>query len=118
MRSIMSNHVQRGRVIGFDEAVHDWYELLAIGQRPQHAPWRVPEALSHVELGLLEKAFSSEEAEVVRVVRCPDEAIELLPASGEEWFEVPTGFEDWEECRPARMRSGTPPNPRMVMRAL
>jgi hypothetical protein len=38
--------------------------------------------------------------------------------SQEESFEVPTGFEDWDECRLAGMRSGTPPNPRMVMRAL
>jgi electron transport complex protein RnfB len=33
------------------------------------------------------------------VVTCPGEAIELVPVSKEEWFDVPTSFEDWEERR-------------------
>jgi electron transport complex protein RnfB len=33
------------------------------------------------------------------VIRCPSDAIELAPVSREEWFDVPTSFEDWEERR-------------------
>ena len=33
------------------------------------------------------------------VVSCPSGALELVPVSKEEWFEVPTSFEDWEERR-------------------
>lgn len=33
------------------------------------------------------------------VVTCPSGALELLPVSTEEWFEVPSSFEDWEERR-------------------
>jgi electron transport complex protein RnfB len=33
------------------------------------------------------------------VTTCPAEAIELVPVSREEWFEVPSSFEEWEERR-------------------
>ncbi len=33
------------------------------------------------------------------VTTCPAEAIELVPVSKEEWFEVPSSFEEWEERR-------------------
>jgi len=33
------------------------------------------------------------------VIKCPGDAIELEPVSKEEWFDVPTSFEDWEERR-------------------
>ena len=33
------------------------------------------------------------------VVTCPSGALELVPVSKEEWFDVPTSFEDWEERR-------------------
>ncbi len=37
------------------------------------------------------------------VIKCPTDALELEPVSKEEWFEVPTSFEDWEERRLAEM---------------
>ena len=37
------------------------------------------------------------------VVKCPGKAIELVPVSKEEWFNVPTSFENWEERRLANM---------------
>ncbi len=37
------------------------------------------------------------------VVSCQGEAIELVPVSKEEWFDVPTSFEDWEERRLANL---------------
>jgi electron transport complex protein RnfB len=33
------------------------------------------------------------------VVKCPGDAIELEPVSKEEWFDVPSSFEEWEERR-------------------
>ena len=33
------------------------------------------------------------------VIKCPGEAIELEPVSKEEWFDVPSSFEEWEERR-------------------
>jgi electron transport complex protein RnfB len=33
------------------------------------------------------------------VTRCPSAAIELVPVSPEEWFDVPASFEEWEERR-------------------
>jgi electron transport complex protein RnfB len=33
------------------------------------------------------------------VIKCPGDAIELEPVSKEEWFDVPSSFEEWEECR-------------------
>jgi Na+-translocating ferredoxin:NAD+ oxidoreductase RNF subunit RnfB len=33
------------------------------------------------------------------VTRCPSDAIELVPVSPEEWFDVPASFEEWEERR-------------------
>lgn len=33
------------------------------------------------------------------VIRCDGGALELEPVSKEEWFEVPSSFEDWEERR-------------------
>ena len=33
------------------------------------------------------------------VVTCPSGALELVPVSKEEWFEVPSSFEEWEERR-------------------
>jgi len=33
------------------------------------------------------------------VVSCPSESIELEPVPKDEWFDVPTSFEDWEERR-------------------
>jgi Na+-translocating ferredoxin:NAD+ oxidoreductase subunit B len=33
------------------------------------------------------------------VVSCPGDAIELEPVPQNEWFDVPTSFEDWEERR-------------------
>ena len=35
----------------------------------------------------------------VCVISCPGEAIELVPVSKEEWFDVPASFEEWEELR-------------------
>jgi len=33
------------------------------------------------------------------VTRCPSDAIELVPVSPEEWFDVPASLEEWEERR-------------------
>jgi ferredoxin len=33
------------------------------------------------------------------VIKCPGDAIELVPVSKEEWFDVPASFEEWEERR-------------------
>jgi len=33
------------------------------------------------------------------VVKCSGDAIELIPVSPEEWFDVPSSFEEWEERR-------------------
>ena len=33
------------------------------------------------------------------VIKCAGDAIELVPVSAEEWFHVPTSFEEWEERR-------------------
>jgi Pyruvate/2-oxoacid:ferredoxin oxidoreductase delta subunit len=33
------------------------------------------------------------------VVSCSTEAIELVPVSAEEWFDIPSSFEEWEERR-------------------
>jgi len=33
------------------------------------------------------------------VVSCSGDAIELVPVSAEEWFDVPSSFEEWEERR-------------------
>jgi Pyruvate/2-oxoacid:ferredoxin oxidoreductase delta subunit len=33
------------------------------------------------------------------VIRCSSEALELVPVSKEEWFDVPSSFEEWEERR-------------------
>jgi len=35
----------------------------------------------------------------VCVIGCPGEAIELVPVPEEEWFDVPSSFEEWEERR-------------------
>ena len=35
----------------------------------------------------------------VCVIGCTSEAIELVPVSDEEWFDVPSSFEEWEELR-------------------
>ncbi len=37
------------------------------------------------------------------VVKCSGDAIELIPVSPKEWFEVPTSFEEWEERRILQM---------------
>jgi electron transport complex protein RnfB len=37
------------------------------------------------------------------VIRCPGDAIELEPVSPEEWFDVPSSFEEWEERRLSKM---------------
>jgi Na+-translocating ferredoxin:NAD+ oxidoreductase RNF subunit RnfB len=33
------------------------------------------------------------------VVNCPTDLVELVPVSKEEWFDVPSSFEEWEERR-------------------
>ena len=33
------------------------------------------------------------------VIKCPTGALELVPVSAEEWFQVPASFEEWEEAR-------------------
>jgi ferredoxin len=33
------------------------------------------------------------------VVNCPTDSVELVPVSKEEWFDVPSSFEEWEERR-------------------
>ncbi len=33
------------------------------------------------------------------VTTCPNDAIELMPVSRDEWFDVPSSFEEWEERR-------------------
>ena len=38
------------------------------------------------------------------MVRCPVAAIELVPVSPEEWFNVPSSFEEWEERRIQHLR--------------
>lgn len=40
----------------------------------------------------------------VCVIGCHGEAIELVPASKEEWFDVPSSFEEWEELRLANRK--------------
>ena len=35
----------------------------------------------------------------VCVIGCSSDSIELVPVSAEEWFEVPSSFEDWEDRR-------------------
>jgi Pyruvate/2-oxoacid:ferredoxin oxidoreductase delta subunit len=38
------------------------------------------------------------------VVKCPTDSVELAPVSREEWFDVPSSFEDWEERRLQQMK--------------
>jgi ferredoxin len=33
------------------------------------------------------------------VIKCPTDAVQLEPVSAEEWFHVPSNFEEWEEVR-------------------
>ena len=33
------------------------------------------------------------------VVGCPEDALEMVPVSAEEWFQYPSSFTDWEEAR-------------------
>lgn len=40
----------------------------------------------------------------VCVIGCHGEAIELVPVSKEEWFDVPSSFEAWEELRLANLK--------------
>jgi len=42
----------------------------------------------------------------VCVIGCEGEAIELIPVSDEDWFDVPSSFEEWEELRLANLRAG------------
>ena len=35
----------------------------------------------------------------VCVIKCPTDAIEMLPVSEEEWFNTPSSMEEWEELR-------------------
>ncbi len=39
------------------------------------------------------------------VAACESQAIELIPVSKEEWFDVPSSFEEWEELRLANLRA-------------
>jgi len=41
----------------------------------------------------------------VCVIGCHSEAIELVPVSGDEWFDIPSSFEEWEERRLANLDS-------------
>lgn len=43
------------------------------------------------------------------VVRCSGEAIELVPVTSEEWFVVPSSFEEWEERRLKALATATRP---------
>jgi len=38
------------------------------------------------------------------VVKCSGDAIELVPVSTDEWFDVPSSFEEWEERRLAQIK--------------
>jgi len=35
----------------------------------------------------------------VCVIKCPTNAIELVPVSADEWFHVPSSWWEWEERR-------------------
>jgi electron transport complex protein RnfB len=39
------------------------------------------------------------------VIKCSSGAVELVPVSPEEWFHVPSSFEEWEEARLRNMAS-------------
>ena len=41
----------------------------------------------------------------VCVIGCQEEAIDLIPVSEEEWFDVPSSFEEWEERRLANLKA-------------
>lgn len=41
----------------------------------------------------------------VCVIGCDGEVIELVPVSKEEWFDVPSSFEEWEESRLANIET-------------
>jgi hypothetical protein len=45
------------------------------------------------------------------VIACPNDALEMVPVSAEEWFHYPTSFNDWEERR--LQNFGTPDGHRM-----